>query len=62
MMNYEGICQNVSNQSSIHKIGKQLAILLTSSYLSFGYTNGIMLRITTAEGMKNLTQREAEFF
>jgi len=61
-MSFEETYHNITIQSSIHKIGKQLAILLTSSYLSFGYTNGIMLRTTTAEGMKDLTQRETEFF
>ena len=53
---------NITKQSSVHKIDKKLATLLTSSYLFLCCTKGIMLRTTTADGMNDLTQREAEFF
>ena len=55
-------CPNITIQSSIQKIDKKLATLLTSSYLFFCYTNDVMLRTTTADGMNDLTQMEAEFF
>ena len=61
-MSNEVTCPEITIQSSVNTVGKQLAILLTSSYLSFGYTNGVMLRRTTVEGMKDLNKREAEFF
>ena len=62
MMSFEEINHNITRQYSVHISGKKLAILLTSSYLFFGYSNSIMLRPTTDESMKDLTKIEGGFF
>ena len=61
-MSFEETFHNITKQSSVHIPGKKLAILLTSSYMFFGYTNSIMLRPTTDESMKVLTKIEGGFF
>ena len=62
MMKYEGICQNISNQSSISKIDKKLVILLTSSYMISGCTLDIMIGPKIDVEIKSQALMEAEIF
>lgn len=61
MMSFEETFQNITKQTSVFKIGKNLAILLATSYLFFGYTNGMQWVPTLDMSIKNLNIKE-EFF
>ena len=50
-MKYEQFYDNISKQSSVRKIDRKLAILLTSSYLFLDFNMGMMDRTNLDEGM-----------
>jgi len=60
-MLFEETFQNITKQTFVIKISKNLANLLATSYLFFGYTNDMQWVPTLDMSIKNLNKKE-EFY